>query len=225
MKIMSLMSPHCRKSARSIVTIAAAGALMLTTTGCSSWVFHETGAKLAVRSQTDRNLRLAGGFDKGIYGSSNKDNLTVLLFDGPIDNPTQVVTLRMFWKPTAGSTPIDATATNATIHYVIFPGGGSAKEVGIYGGAGFVFPRGDVGDEKLNAGVWEANLLLADRSTGFADRLGQAFLEGRFNATRDDAALEQALRRINTMIEQRLGYPRLVQEAPVPAGRDAMAQR
>jgi hypothetical protein len=51
---------------------------------------------------------------------------------------------------------------------------------------------------------------MADRSAGFNDLLGQAMLRGDFTATNDSVAVEQAMRRINFKIQQRLGYPRQV---------------
>ncbi len=204
--------------ARPVQTVANAP----TATNWLRVVTNSPGGELAVASQNEDGAALTGGFESGLYALGPDNNtLTVLLYDGPLDNPTQAVTLRMFWEPRAGKTPIDATATNATIHYVIFSqqSGDEATEVGVYSGAGFFFPDSDPGDAQLNGGVWDANLVLLDQTEKFTDLLGQASLRGKLAAKRDDLATDRAIRRLNRVLRQRLGYPRLVNgpiELPAP---------
>lgn len=182
--------------------------------GCATLKLGDDGGgKLTLQSHSEKDLVLKGGFDTGIYCADDKNHLIVVLFDGPVDRPTQVLTIRMFWKPRPGRTPIDHTATNASIHYVIFAGE-DREEVGIYSGAGFVYPNSQPGRKTLRAGVWQANLRLADASDGFADLLGQSVLKGRFTAQLDELSVDQVLHRINVHIQQRLGYPRSVRVAP-----------
>jgi hypothetical protein len=185
-----------------IVALFVSGCSALTRSG-------DGGGKLAIQDESEQGAVLRGGFDSGIYRFHNQNNLVVLLFDGPQDDPTQVVILRMFWWPRAGQTPIDPTATNASVHYIIFAGE-QRQEVGIYSGAGFVYPTSRPGGRMLKAGVWHAHLRLVDSSDGFTDRLGQAVLKGKFQARRDELALEPVLHRLNVLIQNQLGYPRLV---------------
>lgn len=175
--------------------------------GCGTKTLTAPGGKLAVRSQSNEGATLAGGFDSGYYEYDDANNVRVVLFDGPPEQPTQAAVITMFWNPRAGRTPIDPTATNATVQYVIFSG---ESEVGIYSGAGFMHPKGKPGGDRLSAAVWQATLRLTDRSENFQDLLGQAILEGNFSARRDDAAISQMVRRLNLIIRERLGYPRLV---------------
>ncbi|MCX5658845.1 MAG: hypothetical protein NTW19_03885 [Planctomycetota bacterium] len=190
----------------SMFRAAALLGLMLAAMGCTP----QGGGNLSIRSLTERDTTLRGGFTTGIYRYDDRNHFTVVLLDGPIENPTQAVTIRMLWAPMAGRTPIDGTATNATIHYVIFAGAEKA-EAGVYSGAGYIYPTSDREAEKLEAGVWQANLRLTDRSPGFEDLLGQAAVKGGLTARRDDAAVEEALRKLNVLIRQKLGYPRLVE--------------
>lgn len=216
--------PHARQFALSARNRLAAAPLLVfallfvfSASGCGTWTLSEGsgGGQLSIASQSSPGTKLAGGFSRGWCSYNGKDSLTILLIDGPEDDPSQVVTVRMFWEPSPGKTPIDPTATNATIHYVIFTGQ-DKNQVGIYSGAGFVFPTSDPGDGTLEAGVWQANLTMADRSAGFNDLLGQAMLRGDFTAANDSVAVEQALRRINVKIQQRLGYPRQVLNDALP---------
>ena len=211
--------------------------MMFCVTGCSSinpknWralpqpitFFHSTGGELAIRSLTADGPQLIGGFSDGYFTTADKNTATIVMYEGPIKAPTQAVTIRMFWNPRAGRTPIDDTATNATIHYVIFTGE-DRKEVGIYSGAGFVYPNSGIEGDKLVGGVWQSSLRLTDKSKGFHDRLGQATLEGRFTVKRDENALQPLLHTLYVQIRERLGRSRLIMNDGVDHGGDRTAQR
>lgn len=177
----------------------------------------QPGNKLTARSLTSPDTTLESEFDTALYSFDGKSHITVLLYDGPIDNPTQAVTIRMFWRPHAGRTPLTGAATNATVHCVIFTGDQN-QSVGIYSGAGFLHPKSKPGKAKLSADLRDATLRLTEHNAAFADILGQAVLEGRFSAQLDSAALTDALRRLQMSIRKRLGYPRMVR-ADRSAGR------
>lgn len=166
------------------------------------------GKRLAARSLASANAPAQGGFTGGLYSLDEANRLTILLYQGTLEQPSRVVTLRMFWRPRAGKTPIDPTATNATVHYILFEGD---EQVGIYSGAGYLYPQSALGGHTLSANLWESIVALSDQSEGFADDLGQALLIGSFRAVRDEAALERALRDLNRNIRRRLGFPRLVE--------------
>ncbi len=194
--------------------LIAAGLLV----GCggSGIPFYRATSTLRVESRTHADARLNTRFERAVYSYDGKNNITIVLFDGDADAPTQAATLRIFWQPRAGKTPISSRATNATIQYVVLPptADEAAGEVGVYSGAGYVFPRSKPGDTYFEAGVWDANLLLADHSGGFRDQLGQSALRGNVVARRDDAAVSAMLRRLAVDVTARLGYPRFVSAAP-----------
>jgi len=159
-----------------------------------------------VQSPQQPKTTLGGGFGRGLYRLEGRSNLTVLLIDGTIDEPRQAVVIRMLWMPRAGRTPIDANATNATVHYLIFDG----DDVGVYGGAGYLYPGRKPGRAKLKAGLWQANVSISDASEGFEDKLGTAMIEGRFTAERDDVQTRTAVQKLHKLIHERLGYGRMV---------------
>ncbi len=197
-----------------------AATLIIGLAGCA----HDSGGSLTLTSRTQTNMVVMGGFQSSLYSIDDRGRVTVLLFDGPVEQPAQAVTIRVFWKPRAGRTPVDPTATNATIHYTIFTGDRN-QEVGVYSGAGFVYPIGKLGQSVLNAEVWQASLRLTDRSALFADLLGSATLEGYFTAKRDDPAVRRLLRQIHTMVTQRVGYPRYVSNPATGPWVGAVASR
>lgn len=194
-----------------------AGLLMLLPlmTGCGTSLWSSQSA-LAVVSQDDSSLRLRGDFTSAYYAYDAPDAVTIVLIEGPEDNPTQAATVRMMWRPRAGKTPITGDATNATIQYIVFANRRTAegffREVGVYSGAGFLYLDSEPGDSRLNASLWQADLVLADRSDRFKDLLGQSSLRGSFTAERNGDKVNQLIQGLNLSVSERLGYPRLVDQ-------------
>ena len=188
--------------------------LMLTGCGSSWWTSQSA---LAVVSQEDNALRLRGDFNAAYYVYDSNDAITVVLIEGPEDEPTQAAAIRLLWQPKAGLTPINPDATNATIQYIVFANRrtdeGYYREVGVYSGAGFLYLNSEPGDSSLTASLWQADLLLADRSDRFKDLLGQSTLKGSFTAERNSTKVQQLLQQLNLRVSERLGYPRLVELA------------
>lgn len=155
---------------------------------------------------------LASQFDHGLYRYDDADTLTLVLVQGSFDQPERALTMRMFWRPIAGSTPIERTATNTTIHYMNFePGPDGDRRVAIYSGAGFLYPQSTAGNETFHASLWDATVRLTDASTKTLDPLGgPATLTGNFSVQRDDAGVARALRQLNIAVAEALRYPRLV---------------
>ena len=164
------------------------------------------GGALTVTSSADENVTLEGSFTSGYFAAADRNTATVVLYAGELDAPTQVVTIRMFWNPLAGRTPVDPTATNATIQYIIFEG----DDVGIYSGAGYLYPEDDLDGTTFAGSIWQSTLRLSDKTEGFIDKLGAARMEGGFQVDRDDVSIDQKLHRLNVMIRDRLGCSRLV---------------
>jgi len=198
---------------RGVFRIALALVLFLPAlTGCS--LVPVRNSALAVTSRDDAGTRLRGDFDTGYYAFDSENAVTVVLLAGPEDNPTQAATIRLFWVPQAGKTPISPDATNATVQYIVFADRrideGFFREVGVYNGAGYLYLDGKPGVAQLTGSLWQSDLLLADRSERFNDLLGQSRIAGSFSARRDEQKVNQLLRQLNHRVSDRLGYPRLV---------------
>ncbi len=175
--------------------------------------FGGSGGSLSVTSITGDEEEIRGTFQSGIYTTSDKNTATMILYDGPPENPVAAVTIRMFWNPNAGRTPIDATATNSTIQYILFgPEGG--KTVAIYSGAGYFYPNSTVGKATFTGSIWQSSLRISDMSEGFDDKIGLAQMEGKFTVTRDDLGIDGALHKLNVQVRERLGRTRLVDANP-----------
>ncbi len=195
--------------------------------GCGSSLWTSQSA-LAIVSQEDNALRLRGDFNAAYYVYDSDDAITIVLIEGPEDAPTQAAAIRLLWQPKAGLTQINPDATNATIQYIVFANRrtdeGYFREVGVYSGAGFLYINSEPGDSSLTASLWQADLLLADRSDRFKDLLGQSTLKGTFTAERNSSKVQELLQRLNLRVSERLGYPRLVGEDTGPSRVIAIEQ-
>lgn len=189
--------------------------------GCASPTFLTgPGGKLTITSRVDEKVKVRTGFETGVYSLDDRNQLTMVLFDGDPKQPRAAMTVRILWRPRAARTPIAPTATNATVHYIVFrdqpvEGGqddaaAPIAQAAVYSGAGFVYPYSKLGKKNMRIGVWDASLRLHDATAGFIDELGAAEVKGRFTVRRDDQAIHQLLHGLNVEIRQRLGYPRLV---------------
>ncbi len=179
-------------------------------------------AGLTLRGQADADsapVSLRGRFDTAYYREADDNTVTFVLLDGDEASPTQAAVVRLFWRPRAGRTPLEETATNCTISYLVFaddPDGDvrNAGQVGVYVGAGFLFPGSKPGPAELTADLWDATVRLDTRSDRFADLLGTATMTGSFEARRDPAKVNELLNQLNRQVTQRLGFPRMVRNDP-----------
>jgi len=195
--------------------------------GCGGWmetmVFGGPKGQLAIEADRPAGGEpVAGRFETAVYAADDAQTLHALLIEGPADDPRQVVHVRMFWKPMAGKTPFDPSATNCSVRYILFDG----EEVGFYGGGGLLQPRDRAGEARFSATLRNATLRLLDATEGYDSApVGfNALAEGRFDATHDEVRTLRLLRRVSRAVEDRLGYPRMVGSfAALPGGDEAPA--
>ena len=135
------------------------------------------------------------------------------LMKGDVRN-AQILHIELLWEPKAGQTPMDSAATNASIRYVIISNG----EMGIYGGAGFALPDGDVTGTSVRVSLEDASLQLLEKTPGFHDLLGPAQLTGSFNATHDDVKTRQLNFATSQLVTNALGRTRYVWQHPARPG-------
>lgn len=183
-------------------------------TGCAGWAntltFGGPKGELAIKPDTpaDEGPAIEGRFDTAVYAAEDSQTLHALLIAGPIDDPQQVAHLRMFWKPMAGRTPFDPSATNCSVRYIVFRDG----EVGLYGGGGLLQPKDTPGADRFDGVLRNATLRLMDATEGF-DRApigANALAEGKFDAEHNRIRTLRLLRQVSQVLEDRLGYPRMV---------------
>jgi hypothetical protein len=200
---------------RSAITLAAA-AVLVQLAGCVGG--GATGELRAV-SLTDHPVTLPGNYVAVYYGHDEFTGTSFMLSSVPVDKllkgdvrDGQILHIELLWEPLAGQTPMDPTATNASIRFIVISGG----EMGIYGGAGFALPSGDVTDSPLRVSLEDASIQLMQKTAGFHDLLSPAQLTGSFNAIRDEKKTRELNYAASQLVTNALGRTRYVQ-SPVSA--------
>jgi hypothetical protein len=127
------------------------------------------------------------------------------LLNGTVSE-AQVLHVEVLWQPRPGTTPIDSTATNASIRYILITGG----EVGVYEGGGFVMPSGVLGDAVIKIKIKQATLRLVESTPGFRDLLSPAILTGQLRAVHDRPNTRRLHYAISQYVTNALGRSTLV---------------
>jgi len=177
-------------------------ALVPLTTGCASHArVRVTSAETGAAVRPDLPTR--------VYTYSDPNTVDIFLTDLPPEQvsltsptPGHLVHIHMFLRPSPGKTPIDSTATNATIRHLILTGG----QTGIYAGGGFLLPKGDPTSSHFAGTINNASMGLLDRTPGFADLLGPSVGDIEFLARRDDALARRyqaALDKVTSTLQNR----------------------
>lgn len=180
--------------------------------GCS------TGSDVRLKSTTSRHS-LSPDLPTVIYTMSGQQNVDIYLTDMSrteldtamgLENITgHIIHIHMFLKPKAGHTPIDDTATNATVRHLIVASGVS----GCYQGAGFLFPKRRPGSGTFRASIDDASVRLIRATPGFVDQLGPSEVDISFTAKRDDGEARLVGARFQQILAS---LPEAKQNTPAP---------
>lgn len=155
--------------------------------------------------------RLSVSYPTGVYVESDPNTADLYFTTIPgVGQPGismqgvsgSVLHVRMFIKPRAGRTPIDYTAVNITVTHVLVADGA----VGVYAGAGFMLPSGDVGASNFGGKLKDVTLRPTALTDGFSDQLGWNELDGSLRVVRDPDRAE----RIASWVDALLADQRLV---------------
>jgi hypothetical protein len=113
----------------------------------------------------------------------------------------------LLWVPKAGDTPMDPSATNASIRHIIISNG----QVGIYGGAGFALPSENPANrDTVTFTLRDASLALQEATPGFVDLLTPSQMTGTFSVTRDDKRARQLYFAASQLVTNAFGRTRFV---------------
>jgi len=193
-----------------VLALLAIIAMSPTLAGCS---WGGSAGSLRAQSLGDDPVVLYGTFKNVFFSHDEKKSTSFMLSDSPIDQlldgqvkTGQILHVQLLWMPKAGSTPMDSTATNASIRFVVIAGG----EVGIYSGAGFAMPNNDLTGSRATLTLYDATLQLQDATAGFRDLLSPAQLSGSFTAMHDNATTLQMQRAASQLATNAIGKTRYV---------------
>jgi len=178
--------------------------------GCTIW---SSVGDLKVQSQNADPVILPFTPTNAVYSYNTSGEASFWVSDIPFDEllqgvvtQGQIIHLELLWIPKPGKTPMDDSATNASIRHIIIEDG----ELGIYGGAGFVIPRGKLGKRTAHLSINQASLTLQDNTASFVDLLTPAQLSGDLSAQLDDGMARNLKFSISQFVTDALGYSKLV---------------
>ncbi|MDP7030483.1 MAG: hypothetical protein QF733_09715 [Phycisphaerales bacterium] len=126
----------------------------------------------------------------------------------------QVLHVEMLFPPRAGETPIDASATNLSIRYLVVSGG----EVGLYEGGGFGYPVGGHEDGAMSLRIEPSGMTLSESTEGFVDLLSPAELTAVFTGRCDDVAGQRLADAVDQFVTNAFGRTMYVRADATPAG-------
>ncbi len=186
---------------------------LLGLSGAAGCATGRVAASLRAESLGVDRVYIDGAYETAVYADFNSVETSFFVTDIPIDdllagNVTtgMVVHIDLLWEPAAGKTPMDSSATNVTVRYIVFADG----EMGLYGGAGFAMPKGEPGKGSMSLTLRDASMTLLDSTSGFVDLLSPARLTGKITAGLDERRSRQMAYAVNQLVTNALGYTRLV---------------
>jgi hypothetical protein len=186
-----------------------------------------TSGSLLAESLGTAPVVLARDYVTAVYAVQDETVTSFFLADVPLEELLSgtmtrgnVVHLDLLWVPKAGNTPMDSSATNVSIRFVVFADG----EVGVYGGAGFALPDGTAGASTMSLELRDASLTLLDSTEGFVDLLSPARLTGRVTARLSEKRTRQLRYAVSQLVTDALGRSSFVRGDSVREPRVVIAR-
>lgn len=168
----------------------ALAAMLCLLTGCSR-VLQTSGVRF---ESFENGAVLAPTVTSSGYRAEDRSTADIYLSDIPLRDLNQadslddltgtIVRVRMFVAPRPGKTPIEPTASTATIQAAVLAQG----EIGIYGGGAFMLPSGKPGSRSFGGSVQGGSVRLLSATPGFEDLLGASRFTAGIHVANDEAA-------------------------------------
>lgn len=178
---------------------------LLAISGCAGWfdyAFAPDGAAVRIEGLGEQPAAIDAELPHGSYATTDTDQSMYLsdvpletLLTGEVRNG-QFLHAQLLWFPKPGETPVDPEATNVTLRFVVV----SEGEMGIYGGAGFAWPRGTPGETSLTLVVTGSSLSLLAKTDRFVDLLTPAELVGTISAPPNDETTRRFRRGLSQLV-------------------------
>lgn len=155
-----------------------------------------------------------------VFAETDKGEASFWLSDQPLEDVLrgtveagQIIHIELLWLPKPGATPLDASATNASVRHVVMVDG----ELGLYGGAGFALPSGSLHRKSVGLSMQDASLVLDERTEHFRDLLTPARMAGSFRARRDEDTVRRLRYAVSQIVTDGIGRSIFVQQHPPTA--------
>ena len=174
---------------------------------CSGCFSDLSTGRIEAVSKAEDPVRVDLDFPGGIYtvepselSMYASDLALEQLLEGTVAQG-QILHAQLLWSPLPGSTPVDPTATNLTLRLVLISDG----EMGLYGGAGFAWPRGTIGEESIELDIVGSTLTLLHSTEGFRDLLSPMMIVGRLKADHDPVMTLRTRQAASQLVTDMLG--------------------
>ncbi|MFG0285852.1 MAG: hypothetical protein ACF8R7_15660 [Phycisphaerales bacterium JB039] len=155
---------------------------------------------------TTSDARLEARFPTVTFAPMGRAGLDFVLTDLTLDelDPStdvetltgRIVRISVVVRPLPGATPIDPTAANATVQYLIL----SRGAIGLYSGGAFVNPGEPLGTDNLHVRIKRGAMRLTARNDRFIDPLGPTELAADFTAVPDEALTARAAAKLEQIL-------------------------
>ena len=182
---------------------------VMTLSGCMS---SQPTGNLVVSSRAENPVKLSLDLKHGAFAVQPAQHSFFLssvpleaLQDKELKNAV-VLHAQLLWQPKPGATPVDPSATNVTLRLLLV----SEGEVGLYGGAGFAWPSGDLESGPAALDIVGSSMTLLDSTEGFRDLLSPVLLLGRTKAPLDSVQTLRFRQASSQLVTDRLGMTRWV---------------
>lgn len=206
--------------------LAVVGGLLASLAACSS---HDRAGTLRLESLGAQPVVLERGFANGAYAELESEHsfwfsdvsleeLAANSKDRPLAEAV-VLHAQVVWLPEPGRTPLADTATNVVTRVVVVANG----EVGLYGGAAFARPKGELGTEEVEISLRGGTMKLLAKTEGFHDLFGPVGLSGTFTAQLAPAEAAVWRRGVSQFVTNALGRSMWVSADPTVTPCDAVA--
>ena len=197
----------------SVVGVCVVGCLLTAVGGCADRVRAARQNTLAVRAPVT-SIEVNPDIAVVVYAYEDRNTADIVFSSWTVAElrafaetgalrPGSMLHVHYFLTPAAGRTPIDFTAQNATIRYLVLPSD-RGEVAGLYSGGGFVLPSGAPGEMRFYGSMREATIRPIAVSDGFRDVLGPAEVSASIVARRDEATTGALLRWMREMERTRI---------------------
>ncbi|MGJ8636513.1 MAG: hypothetical protein ACSHX5_06685 [Phycisphaerales bacterium] len=207
---LSSKKPTQRTSKRTLLTLAAIipmTACPLLLTACSS--IGLTGSSGSSTTRDAQGLTFSADYHTRAYQFDDKNTADVYLTDLSDDElsafftPSQdwsqitgtIAQVHLFLKPKPGRTPIEPTAASAAIRWIVITQG----EIGVYDGAGFMLPGGNITKDSISGSIQKAPLRLTRKTPRFSDPLITPELDIKFATKLDVQSASELASRVEAL--------------------------
>jgi len=201
--------PSMRTSARIRAITLALAAPLLMLSGCMS---SQATGNLTVASRAENPVKLRLNLKYGAFAKQPSQH-SFYMSSVPLDellggevSDAIILHAQLLWQPKPGSTPVDPTATNVTLRLLLVTEG----EVGLYGGAGFAWPSGDLDEGPAALDIVGSSMTLLDSTEGFRDLLSPVLMLGRAKAPLNSVETLRFRQAASQLVTDKLGRTRWV---------------